>query len=79
MVVTIILLLTFHKVIHHISAIVGNPTENIKFYRDVLQLKLIKKTVNYDDPSTYHLYFSIRVHYDLLNVVPKHHSYLEEF
>jgi glyoxalase family protein len=44
--------------IHHISAIVGNPAENIKFYRDVLQLKLIKKTVNYDDPSTYHLYFS---------------------
>jgi glyoxalase family protein len=44
--------------IHHISAIVGNPTENIKFYRDILQLKLIKKTVNYDDPSTYHLYFS---------------------
>lgn len=44
--------------IHHISAIVGNPEENIRFYRDVLNLKLIKKTVNYDDPSTYHLYFS---------------------
>lgn len=44
--------------IHHISAIVGDPEENIKFYRDVLKLKLIKKTVNYDDPSTYHLYFS---------------------
>lgn len=43
--------------IHHISAIVGNPEENIRFYRDVLNLKLIKKTVNYDDPSTYHLYF----------------------
>ncbi len=42
--------------IHHISAIVGNPEENIKFYRDILNLKLIKKTVNYDDPSTYHLY-----------------------
>lgn len=44
--------------IHHISAIVGNPEENIKFYRDILNLKLIKKTVNFDDPSTYHLYFS---------------------
>lgn len=44
--------------IHHISAIVGNPEENIKFYRDVLKLKMIKKTVNYDDPSTYHLYFA---------------------
>ncbi|MGO1997961.1 MAG: VOC family protein [Staphylococcus equorum] len=44
--------------IHHISAIVGNPEENIQFYRDILNLKLIKKTVNFDDPSTYHLYFS---------------------
>src|SRR5699024_12037296 len=46
------------KHIHHISAIVGNPEENIQFYRDILNLKLIKKTVNFDDPSTYHLYFS---------------------
>ena len=44
--------------IHHISAIVGNPEENIQFYRDILNLKLIKKTVNFDDPSTYHLYFA---------------------
>ncbi|MCD8899967.1 VOC family protein [Staphylococcus gallinarum] len=44
--------------IHHISAIVGNPEENIAFYRDILNLKLIKKTVNFDDPGTYHLYFS---------------------
>lgn len=44
--------------IHHISAIVGNPEENIAFYRDILNLRLIKKTVNYDDPGTYHLYFS---------------------
>ncbi|MCD9055143.1 ring-cleaving dioxygenase [Staphylococcus arlettae] len=46
------------KHIHHISAIVGNPEENIRFYRDILNLKLIKKTVNFDDPGTYHLYFS---------------------
>ncbi len=44
--------------IHHISAIVGDPNENIIFYRDVLGLKLVKQTVNFDDPHTYHLYFS---------------------
>lgn len=44
--------------IHHISAIVGNPQENYDFYRHVLGLRLIKQTVNFDDPSVYHLYFS---------------------
>ena len=44
--------------IHHISAIVGNPNENVAFYRDVLGLRLIKQTVNFDDPGVYHLYFS---------------------
>lgn len=44
--------------IHHISAIVGDPNENLKFYRDVLGLRLIKQTVNFQDPSIYHLYFS---------------------
>lgn len=46
------------KRIHHISAIVGNAQENLNFYRDILNLKLIKKTVNFDDPNVYHLYFS---------------------
>lgn len=46
------------KRIHHISAIVGNSQENLTFYRDVLGLKLIKKTVNFDDPNVYHLYFT---------------------
>ncbi len=46
------------KRIHHISAIVGKSKENLAFYRDVLGLKLIKKTVNFDDPSVYHLYFT---------------------
>ncbi|UJF15565.1 VOC family protein [Jeotgalibaca sp. MA1X17-3] len=46
------------KRIHHISAIVGDPNENLKFYRDVLGLRLIKQTVNFDDPGVYHLYFS---------------------
>ena len=43
--------------IHHISAIVGNPQENLDFYAGVLGLRLVKKTVNFDDPGTYHLYF----------------------
>lgn len=43
--------------IHHITAIVGDPNENLIFYRDVLGLRLIKQTVNFDDPGVYHLYF----------------------
>ncbi|MFJ8261205.1 ring-cleaving dioxygenase [Rummeliibacillus sp. NPDC094406] len=43
--------------IHHITAIVGHPQENLDFYAGVLGLRLVKKTVNFDDPETYHLYF----------------------
>ncbi len=43
--------------IHHVTAIVGNPQENFKFYNGVLGLRLVKKTVNFDDPYTYHLYY----------------------
>jgi glyoxalase family protein len=43
--------------IHHITAIVGNPQENVDFYAGILGLRLVKKTVNFDDPGTYHLYF----------------------
>ncbi|WP_456274419.1 ring-cleaving dioxygenase [Bacillus sp. AK031] len=43
--------------IHHITAIVGNPQENVDFYTQVLGLRMVKKTVNFDDPGTYHLYF----------------------
>ncbi|EGQ4082790.1 ring-cleaving dioxygenase [Staphylococcus pseudintermedius] len=46
------------KHIHHISAIVGHPKENKDFYEKVLNLRLVKKTVNFDDPGTYHLYFA---------------------
>ena len=42
--------------IHHISAIVGNPVETVEFYRDILGLKFVKRTVNFDDPGVYHLY-----------------------
>lgn len=43
--------------IHHVTAIAGDPHENLDFYAGVLGLRLVKKTVNYDDPGTYHLYF----------------------
>ncbi|NLY80797.1 MAG: ring-cleaving dioxygenase [Lysinibacillus sp.] len=43
--------------IHHISAIVGHPQENVDFYAGVLGLRLVKKTINFDDPGTYHFYF----------------------
>lgn len=43
--------------IHHITAISGAPHQNYDFYTRVLGLKLVKKTVNYDDPGTYHLYY----------------------
>jgi glyoxalase family protein len=43
--------------IHHVTAIAGNASRNLDFYTRVLGLRLIKKTVNFDDPGTYHLYF----------------------
>ena len=43
--------------IHHVTAISGNPSKNIQFYRELLGLRLVKKTVNFDDPGTYHLYY----------------------
>jgi len=43
--------------IHHITAIARDPRRNVQFYRDVLGLRLVKKTVNFDDPGTYHLYY----------------------
>lgn len=43
--------------IHHITAIAGEPQTNIDFYAGVLGLRLVKLTVNFDDPGTYHLYY----------------------
>jgi glyoxalase family protein len=43
--------------IHHITAIAGNARRNHAFYTNVLGLRFIKKTVNFDDPHTYHFYF----------------------
>lgn len=46
--------------IHHITAIASDPQANVDFYRQVLGLRLVKRTVNFDDPSTYHLYYGDR-------------------
>lgn len=43
--------------IHHVTAIAGDPQGNVDFYAGVLGLRLVKKTVNFDDPATYHLYY----------------------
>src|ERR671936_179860 len=43
--------------IHHVTAIASDPQKNIDFYTQVLGLKLVKLTVNFDDPETYHLYY----------------------
>ncbi|GAA0541949.1 ring-cleaving dioxygenase [Chitinophaga japonensis] len=43
--------------INHITAIAGNAQRNHDFYTKVLGLRLVKKTVNFDDPGTYHFYF----------------------
>ena len=43
--------------IHHITAISSDPQANIDFYTKVLGMRMVKLTVNYDDPSVYHLYF----------------------
>jgi catechol 2,3-dioxygenase-like lactoylglutathione lyase family enzyme len=43
--------------IHHITAIAGEPQENLDFYAGLLGLRLVKLTINFDDPGTYHLYY----------------------
>jgi len=43
--------------LHHVTAIAGNAQRNYDFYTRVLGLRFLKKTVNFDDPGTYHFYF----------------------
>ena len=43
--------------LHHITAIAGKPWQNFDFYTRTLGLRLVKKTVNFDDVGTYHLYY----------------------
>jgi glyoxalase family protein len=44
--------------LHHVTAIAGDPQENLDFYARVLGLRLVKKTVNQDVPDTYHLFYA---------------------
>ncbi len=43
--------------LHHVTAIATRPQANVEFYVRLLGLRLVKRTVNYDDPQTWHLYF----------------------
>lgn len=47
--------------LHHITAIAGNAQRNYDFYTKTLGFRLVKKTVNFDDPQTYHFYFGDKV------------------
>jgi len=44
--------------LHHVTAIAGPPQENLDFYTGILGLRLVKKSVNQDDPGTYHLFYA---------------------
>jgi glyoxalase family protein len=43
--------------LHHVTAFAGDPARNLDFYARVLGLRLVKRTVNFDDPGTWHLYY----------------------
>ncbi len=45
------------KGLHHVTAMAGSPQENVDFYTGLLGLRLVKKTVNFDAPDVYHLYY----------------------
>lgn len=47
--------------LHHLTAVCGEVADNVAFYCDNLGLRLVKQTVNFDDPWTYHLYYGDRV------------------
>ena len=44
--------------IHHVSAITANAQKNLHFYTEILGMRLVKKTVNQDDPGMYHLFYA---------------------
>src|SRR5438067_3728589 len=44
--------------LHHVTAIAGPAQENLDFYAGILGMRLVKRTVNQDDPTTYHLYYA---------------------
>ncbi|RXH58611.1 ring-cleaving dioxygenase [Granulicella sibirica] len=43
--------------LHHVTAIASNPQRNLDFYTEVLGLRFVKRTINFDDPGSYHFYF----------------------
>ena len=43
--------------LHHVTAIASDPQRNLDFYTGILGLRFVKKTINFDDPGTYHFYF----------------------
>jgi len=43
--------------IHHITALTSDPQRNLDFYAGILGLRLVKKTINFDAPEIYHLYY----------------------
>ena len=47
--------------IHHVTAIASDPQRNLDFYTGLLGLRFLKRTVNFDDPQTYHFYFGDEV------------------
>ena len=44
--------------IHHVTCITGDAPKNVAFYTDTLGLRMVKKTVNQDDPTVYHLFYA---------------------
>src|SRR3954453_13442255 len=46
--------------VHHVTAITKDAQRNVDFYTGLLGLRLVKKTVNFDDPQSYHLYYGDR-------------------
>ena len=44
--------------IHHITAVTGDAQANVDFYAGTLGLRLVKKSVNQDDPTVYHLFYA---------------------
>ena len=47
--------------LHHVTCVCSNAQQTVDFYRDTLRFTLVKKTVNFDDPHSYHLYFGDEV------------------
>jgi glyoxalase family protein len=47
--------------LHHVTAVTAHAKQNLRFYTDILGLRLVKKTVNQDDVSAYHLYYADKV------------------